>query len=523
MPIMPISGVVKLEPPRSRIVSLLNRWEVQMFSLLAFALVFNREGDRVPTGNEWIYLLYVWKAWHPAFLAGDWTFQEPTAGHAIFNCVGGLPTLALRLSAVAWAGRVICWTLCFAALLRIARRFAIPPWARWVAILLWLVDRQSLVSTEWIIGTYEAKCFAWSALLFAIDFAIDRKLIRAGILTGLAFTFHTAVGLWAGAALGVAVMLNSPVRQTIVFSLLTIVFALPGLMTSIPLVFGPHAISPAEAKFLMTIALPACGDPAVWPPIWIAVMIGLIGFATAHAAWRWERRGIRMLFQFEAAAAVFFGFGLLARLLGRFDWLELYPIRVYAVLAMLLFFLQLADTLAAARPPAVLVAGGAAAFFFLPAPGVALWATVRSHVGRAREPAAASTQPVTDEDADFRACAAWVHDNTPATAVVICPPWRNDAFYLMERPLIADWHAPRYDRMTEWKARLESLVGPLSQESVTPDDDLGDSAKAYYEHLSAAEIAAVRGQYGGDYLISPAVYKDPIAARCGRWTVYRLR
>jgi hypothetical protein len=523
MPIVPISPIVTLPSLQSRIVALLNRRDVQLLSLLLFALIFNREGDRVPTGNEWIYLLYVYKAWHPAFLAGDWTFAEPTAGHAIFNYVGGLPTLLIKLSVVAWIGRVVCWTLCFAALLRLARRFAIPPWAGWVAILLWLVDRQSLVSTEWIIGTYEAKCFAWSALLFAVDFAIERKLIRAGILTGLAFTFHTAIGMWGGAALGVAVMLNSPIRKTILFSMLTILFALPGLITSIPLVFGPHAISPAEAKFLMTIALPACGDPAAWPPIWIAVMIALIGFAAAHAAWRWDDRGIRMLFQLEATTAAFFLFGLLARVLGRFDWLELYPIRVYAVLVMLLFFLQLADVLAAARPRAALLAAGAAAFFFLPAPGIALWATVRSHVGRVRETTAASTQPATDEDADFRACAAWVHDNTPATAVIICPPWRNDAFYLLDRPLIANWHAPRYDRMTEWRARLESLVGPLTGGRATPDDDMDDLAKATYDHLSPAAIAAVRTHYGGDYLISPAKYGFDVAARSGEWTVYRLR
>ena len=45
--------------PTGRITALLNRRDVQMILLLVFALAFNREGDRVPSGNEWVYLLYL--------------------------------------------------------------------------------------------------------------------------------------------------------------------------------------------------------------------------------------------------------------------------------------------------------------------------------------------------------------------------------------------------------------------------------------------------------------------------------
>ena len=79
------------------------------------------------------------------------------------------------------------------------------------------------------------------------------------------------------------------------------------------------------AKFLVTTALPGCLDPASFPRLWIAVMAGLLAFGVAHAIWRRDRRGVRMLVQIEATTAVFFAFACVSRAIGRFDWVELYP------------------------------------------------------------------------------------------------------------------------------------------------------------------------------------------------------
>ena len=171
-------------------------------SLMAFALVLNREGDRFPTGNEFVYLLYFFKAYHPAYLAGDWTFKEPTAGHAIFNYALGWLTLLMPLRAATWLGRVVCWLAGYFGLFRVGRHFRIPPWAVWVGILLWLLQRQSPVTGEWMIGSFEAKVIAYPCLLFAIDAALRDRVLLAGILSGIAFSFHSAVGMWGGAALG---------------------------------------------------------------------------------------------------------------------------------------------------------------------------------------------------------------------------------------------------------------------------------------------------------------------------------
>ena len=236
-----------------------NDFRVQMLTLLTFALLLNREGDRVPSGNELVYLLYFFKAYHPHLLSTDWTFQETTAGHGFFNHATGWVTLFMPLEWGAWVGRFASWTLAFVGLLRVGRHFKIPPWTVWACVLLWLVQRQAVPTTawtEWMIGSFEAKCPAYVCLLFAVDFAVRDKPLKAGLLAGLAFSFHTAVGLWGGAALGWAVMLHNPLRRTAWYCGGVIVASLPGLISSWPLVMGAHAISADDSRFLVTTALP---------------------------------------------------------------------------------------------------------------------------------------------------------------------------------------------------------------------------------------------------------------------------
>src|ERR1700677_693438 len=144
--------------------------------LLVFAVVLNREGQRVPGGNENTYLLYVYKAWHPNFLAIDWTFHETTAGHPVFNFLAGWPTRFISLELLGWIGRFFCWILSFIALLRLGRHFRIPLWLVTTTILIWLCERQAFVATEWIIGTFEAKSVAYVCLLVALDSILRKRL-----------------------------------------------------------------------------------------------------------------------------------------------------------------------------------------------------------------------------------------------------------------------------------------------------------------------------------------------------------
>jgi hypothetical protein len=497
-------------------------------SLLAFALVLNREGDRMPTGNEFVYLLYFYKAWHPQFLAGDWTFLEPTAGHAIFNLTTGWMTRLLSLEHAAWIGRGLSWIATFIGLFRLGRYFKIAPVAVWLGILLWLLEKQSLVTSDWMIGTFEAKVIAYPCLLFAIDAALSRRPLLAGVLAGIAFSYHTAIGMWGGTALGLAVLSSYPPRKVIAFSLAAIVFALPGVFASWNLVMGPHAISPAEAKYLATISLPDCFDPARFPLTSLVVLLLLPVFSVMHARLHPDDRQLRQLLVFDLSLVVFFAFGIVARLLGRFDWVELFPMRVYAVFALLLFFWRLISIailpLTLKPLPGKTALVGLLLFLCLPSPILQLRDMIYSHVEKFVPHAAPEPSTARGDDADFITAARWVAQNVPPTDIVIAPPWQNDGFYFIRHPLIANWHAPRYDAMTQWRTRIESLVGDTTDllHEDPGKSDMNPRAWAYYAGLSENQLAKIRSQYGGDWLITTGQYPYPPAFRSNTYSVYRL-
>ena len=433
---------------------------MQFALLMAFALVLNREGNRVPGGNEQVYLLYLVKAWHARFLASDWTFQEATAGHPVFNLVFGWPTLFMPLEALGWLGRLASWAAIFAALMRIGRHFRIPRWMVSAGILLWLIQRQSFVSNEWVIGTFEAKCAAYACLFWAIDLLLCRRVVAPAILTGLAFTFHSAVGLWGGAAVALAFVSLNPMKATLKFTGWAALAALPGVITTLTLVFGGHAIAPDEARYLVVSEMPFHLDPLTFGTAKIAVlyMMLLFNWMQARGALLNAEYGMLnterhpdscgddiqhsafsiqhfFLIRFQLICGIFFTAGIAFRLLGSFSLVELFPFRVFAVTVMLFFFWHLAAAYwhrRVRRPGAAMAALGVLTFFCLPSPVARLQGLAADQLPKWRR-----------GDDDFRAAAKWVDNHAPPQAVVIAPPWRKDAFYYTHRPLVADWHAPR--------------------------------------------------------------------------------
>ncbi len=507
---------------------------VHLVVLMGFALVLNREGTWVPAGNENIYLLYLMKAWQAGFLKTDWTFQESTAGHPVFNFLFGWPTRLMSLEVFGWIGRVASWGVLFAALLRIGRHFRIPPWLGASAILLWLIQRQSFVANEWIIGTFEAKCVGYACLLFAIDLILSGKLVPAAILTGLAFTFHSAVGLWGGAAIGLAVATQYPMRKTLMFAMWAGLFALPGVVTSWKLIGGGHPITPEEAKFLVTIEMPFHLDPLTFGKGKIAVLYLMLLCNVLHY---WSNRNdekLGFLIRFEIFSGAFFLLGIILRVMGKFTLVELFPFRVFAVLIMLMFFWHLAAAIwhwgdrtgltngerrrlgrptASAPPAAAYMALSLFTFFCLPSP-----------VARLQGLAADQLPKWKHHDDDFVTAANWVRANSTEGQIVIAPPWRKDTFYRLQRPLIADWHVPRFDGMTEWRERIEVLVGDVSHTSVDDNlaGELDDRARNFYAHLTENDLAEIRRKYGGDLLVTPATYSYPLLFSAGDYRVYRL-
>jgi hypothetical protein len=129
----------------------------------------------------------------------------------------------------------------------------------------------------------------------------------------------------------------------------------------------------------------------------------------------------------------------------------------------------------------------------------------------------------TRQEEDWEKAFKWVAKNTPTDSIVILPPWRGESFYLTRRAQIANWWVPRFDRLTEWRERLELIVGDVS--SVKPGTTKArmEHMITHYNQLTATEIASLVEKYRAEYLVSSTKYSYPVLVSSGIYKVYLLK
>ncbi len=482
----------------------------QLGLLVLFILVV--KGAPVPWGNELVYLLSPYAQWHPEFLKNDWTFASGWPEHRIFNLGAGLLMLVASPEVVGWLGRIVCWALILAALLRLGRRFDIPLSLVSLSIVLWVAAGQSVVGGEWMLKGLESKVVAYVLLLFSLNCFLDGKDTAAAILLGLTTSVHVSVGLISGFAIGVGLLsLRYPWRRLLKIFVLAAIFALPGL---IPLVsmMGGAAASRADWRFLVLVRMPVHLDPFSFNRRAMLLLLLLLAFCWMHFRTDRENRTLRFLIAFQAGlAAVFIG-GVLFRALGWFELLRIFPFRVLPLFAPLLFFFHLMSAYhhrqSAPPAPALALVALAALVSFTSLPGSLM--DQESELVTARRPLD-----------DLGHALGWMASHTPNGSVAILPPWRKDAWQLARRAQVADWDGVRYDRVAEWLRRMEAMVGPLEHETAAVANDPA-VLEERFSSLTEAQVEAIASQYGAAYLVSKTPYAHPVLFQSGRYRVYAL-
>ena len=161
----------------------------------------------VPGPNESHYLCKAKHYWNPEWCRGD-LFLSSSNAHLVFYQTFGLLTRWFSLETTAIVGRLAGllilaagWTALVAVLVP-GRWPAL--WAAWIFLALSAVGN---LSGEWLVGGIEAKVVAYGLLFAAMATAIGgpasrdhRQILLAGVLAGLAISFHPVVGIWGLAA-----------------------------------------------------------------------------------------------------------------------------------------------------------------------------------------------------------------------------------------------------------------------------------------------------------------------------------
>jgi hypothetical protein len=495
--------------------SLKNAFFLNFALLFSYVLVLNREGAFVPSNNESLYLLQLAKFWNPNFLSNDWTFSGPLFTHFVFNFIFGPLTLLFPLEVVGWIGRILSWSLILVGLLQLGRHFRIPLGMVTVSVLCWLFYGQSIVGGEWILGTFEGKCIAYALLLFSLNGFIQQRLIWPSILLGLAFSFHPLIGLWGALAVGLSlIVLRHPVAAIIKLGCYTALFALPGV---IPLLITPLGPDSLEAlRFVALVVMPYHLDPFYFASSkFLLLLLGLLlcfnwlGFRADN-----NNYALRFLTFFQVFLGLFFVLGIFARFTDKYELLTLMPCRLFPVLVPLFFFLNLMSSLhhwwimkgskrLVLVGVLILVGFGnpIALFVNLAAKHYSLW---------------------TRGEEDWEKAFKWIKHNTPINSIVISPPWRGESFYLSQRAQVASWWVPRFDRLTEWRARLESVTGDVSKVRPGTTQARLEHMVDYYNHLTVRDIDSLVAKYGARYLVSSATYNYPLIFQSGTYKVYSL-
>lgn len=169
----------------------------------------------IPGPNEPHYLCKAKHYWNPRWCPGD-LFLSSSNAHLVFFQTFGLATRWLLLETTAILGRLAGFVILAAGWTALVSVLVPGPWpALWAAWIFLALSAVGNLSGEWIVGGIEAKVVAYGLLFAAIAAAVDGctfgnrwQILTAGVLAGLAVSFHPVVGIWGLASAGFASLMR---------------------------------------------------------------------------------------------------------------------------------------------------------------------------------------------------------------------------------------------------------------------------------------------------------------------------
>ena len=255
-----------------------------VLGLAGLFLGFSLIRSPIPGVNESHYLCKARHFWQPDWCRGD-LFLESANPHAVFYAVFGWLTTRLSFEQTALlirAGQSLLlaagWLAVSVRCLGDQRRAIVS------AVLFLLLHATGTWSGEWIIGGAESKVWAYGFLMLGMASAIDGRWPLAGMLSGLAVSFHPVVGCWGVVIAGTGWVLNrvivgrlgspptlttapegeqrSPLPTILLSGAIAFAAALPGLIPAVRSLEAPSPEVASQADFLqVSERLPHHLDP----------------------------------------------------------------------------------------------------------------------------------------------------------------------------------------------------------------------------------------------------------------------
>ncbi len=504
--------MIQVDTPKPTDGNRIRLFHLALLVLAAAAL----SAHPVPWSNELYYLIRLEAFWNSDLFGSDWLLSSPSPEHFVFNALFGLLPLLLPIEIVGWIGRISCWIATLYLIARFALNFRIPAFLVTASILLWLFVGQSTVGGEWVVKGFEAKCISYILLFIALDRFIRRKENWAAACLGLCVSFHPGVGIWAMVAFaaGVLTARQLQIAQLIRVGVIAGIFALPGLIPILLRSKGIEGTPTGDWEYLARVLMREHFDPFSWPKRDVFALYVLYLFNLLHGLRNRSESPFRFLLGFEGALCAVFTMGIVWRAMENYELLKYMPFRLFPVFALLLFFLHLSRAFvdfsrSLSRP--LLASIGVLALIALPnAFGETFDRFYQIH--------RAWTSPPIRE----AACLDWIRTSSRPNSITIAPPWIREAWWRSRRAEFVNYYFIPYDRLPEWRKRMESLGAKLALPSGNHPLSFDDQLTRGYQGLSLPQIEAIAAKYGANLFVSGETYGFPIRFENESCRVYDL-
>ena len=443
--------------------------------LLILLVFFLHAGVRPPDVNEAHYLGKAKNYWDPTWCVGDFFFESADV-HTVFYWTFGWVTQWVSLSAAAWIGRVVQWTLLAMAWCRLSCVVVPNRWlAVWSAALFVTFYAHCEIAGEWVVGGIESKGFAYCFVLWGWADLLAGRWSRGVLLFGCATAFHPLIGGWSGLAALVLWLLEGRNRPSLSSLLAGAIpgsaVALLGILPALTLQRGvpPEVIDEANMVYVFTrlahhLALHKIAQAKLWAHFWPAAVLVATTFVVLAVLPRTKTR--QRLLHLMCVAIAVAAAGLLigivyrdqpavaARWL-RFYWFRLYDFVLPLVAAQAAAMLWMHWRASRPRQATALLAAG------LVYAAVHLGTSVMARYPDSYSPAVA--RRVAPEDW-INVC-HWVRDNTPAGSLFLTPRKFSTFKWYAERAQAASWKDMPQDPagIVQWKRRVDDLFPELPE------------------------------------------------------------
>jgi hypothetical protein len=118
----------------------------------------------------------------------------------------------------------------------------------------------------------------------------------------------------------------------------------------------------------------------------------------------------------------------------------------------------------------------------------------------------------------------WIRWHTPASAVIIAPPWEGAFWLQAERAQVVNYKRDPHSRaILEWQRRMTALNGgPFHSRGY----GLLEELLGHYPELDATRVEAVGRSYGADYFLAMrplAELAGGLVYQNGSYFLYQLK